>query len=192
MTIRILSLGLMLSLTACDASVAGPFEPIFENTAAGTQAGDCASWPALSAQVVEGEYDWRLRVFNSPDCPTQAKAFEQTYDMDARFAGLWQDLLLVDSGTGAGDHELYLVATDSGERRAALWYVGQPQFSEKMIHFFEPTRDAADISQCPQSEDVLTQWAQMGMPVMRAVEKVFDSKTGNVSTGDKVSCYVMQ
>ncbi|MGL6160199.1 hypothetical protein [Microbulbifer sp.] len=186
-----LSLGLMLSLVAFGASVAEPFEPIFDNTEAGTLVDGCASWSAQSARVVEGEYDWSLQVFKGPDCAAQAQVFEKTYDMDTRFAGLWQDLLLVDSG-GAEDHELFLVAADSGERLAALWYVGEPVFSEHSIHFFEPTRDRADSSQCPQSKEALAQWEERGMPVMRAVEKVFDKKTGNVSAGEKASCYVMQ
>lgn len=182
----------MLSLVACGASVAEPFEPIFDNTAVGEQVDRCASWPAQSARVVEGEYDWSLHVFRGPGCAAQAQAFEQTYDMDSRFAGLWQGLLLVDSGTGAEAHELYLVSADSGERLAALWYVGKPVFSEQSIHFFEPTRDPANIRQCSQPKDALAQWEERGMPAMQAVEKVFDRKTGNVNAGEKVSCYVMQ
>lgn len=189
---KTMSLTSILFLVACGASVAEPFEPAFKDTAAGTQANGCTSWPEQSAKVVEGEYDWRLHAFQGSSCSADAQVFEQTYDMDSRFAGLWQDLLLVDSGTGAVDHELYLVAADSGNRVAALWYVGKPVFGEQSIRFFEPTRDPANVDQCPQSKDVLAQWKERGMPVMRAVEKVFDRETGSINDGEKVSCYVMQ
>lgn len=191
MTKKFLGLSLILLLAACGASVAEPFEPIFGNTDAGTQVGDCISWPNLSVKVVEGEYDWSLHAFNGSGCNTQVQIFEQVYEMDSRFAGLWQELFLVDSGTSM-DHELYLINSESGERLASLWYVEKPIFSEKKIRFFEPTEDKADVSLCPQPKDVLAQWQEWGMPVMYTVEKIFDRKTGSVSAGEKVGCYALQ
>ncbi|WP_231759385.1 hypothetical protein [Microbulbifer elongatus] len=157
--------------------------PKFEN--------ECASWDSASIRVSTFADHWVLAGFENKACTGGAK-FEHRYELDSQFSGVWRDSLLIDVGTADADREMYLLDSGSGDRIGELWYVGQPIFSDQAITYFEPTREKAVLSQCPQDLPDLKSSQNLGAVIMYSTKKKFDLNSRNITELKGRGCYAMR
>ena len=169
--------------TSSGAGVSVVIHPKFHN--------DCANWDTASIKVSTFTDHWTLASFGKKGCSDKPH-FEQRYELDSQFVGMWGESLLVEVGTADADRELYLLDPYSGDRIGELWYVGEPVFSERTITYFEPTRERAKLNQCPQPLGDLKMWQDQGAVIMYSNQKEFDRNSGSTSELKVRGCYAMR
>ena len=151
----------------------------------------CADWDGASIKVSTLEDHWILTSYGKSGCADKPR-FEQRYELDSEFLGVWKHVLLVGVGTADADRELYVVNPDSGDRIGELWYVGEPVFSDQSITYFEPTREPAKLEQCPQPLSDLKRSQEQGAVIMYSSKKKFDLDSGNTAELQGRGCYTMR
>ena len=152
---------------------------------------DCASWNGGSVKVSMFADHWTIDSFSAEGCADTA-LFEQRYELDSEFLGVWKQTFVIEVGSADADREIYLLDPESGDRIGELWYVGEPLFADSGITYYEPTREEAKLDQCPQKLDEVKQWAEQGAVIMYSSKKTFDLESRSTYSLSEKGCYAMR
>jgi hypothetical protein len=177
----------------CSGENTENFEPLFTGLKAGQRdQQDCVSIADASVKIEFNDFDQNLNIYRSKGCKESSKANMLVIPVEAQLAGMWNGFVVLDEGTDVNGREIHLISINDATKKYSIYYVNQPLFEENQVTYFEATEKEAKLADCAEQAPEVTQWNEMGFPLMIAQQKILDIKTGKTRSTDVFSCYPLQ